>query len=164
MAERRAGASGTVRHIGPAVSCVCEIGTMPLRLTSPTVGLRPTSDCEVPGQTMEPSVSVPMPTVARFAAIAAPVPEEEPQGERSSAYGFLVCPPRALHPLDECVERMFAHSDRFVLPRSTAPAARSRSTMKASCGGFTPTRASEPAVVCILSAVAMLSLIRTGIP
>ena len=51
----------------------------------------------------------------------------------------------------ECVERKFAHSLRFVLPRMTAPAARSRSTMNASRGAFAPTSASEPAVVCIRS-------------
>ena len=36
--------------------------------------------------------------------------------------------------------------------------------MNASRGGFDPTSAKDPAVVCIRSAVAMLSLIRTGIP
>src|SRR5947208_11297586 len=48
--------------------------------------------------------------------------------------GFSVCPPRALQPLEECVERKFAHSLRFVLPRITAPAARRRATSGASCG------------------------------
>ena len=83
--ERSAATSATVRPIGPAVSCVCEIGTMPLRLTSPTVGLRPTSAWTELGQTIEPSVSVPTPTAARLAATAAPVPDEEPHGVRSSA-------------------------------------------------------------------------------
>ncbi len=36
------------------------------------------------GQTIEPSVSVPTPTVARSAETATPVPELEPQGLRSS--------------------------------------------------------------------------------
>ena len=105
---------------------------MPERLTRPTVGLMPTSPLTDDGQTIEPSVSVPTPIAARLAAIAAPVPELEPHGLRSSAYGFLVCPPRPLHPLDDFVERKFAHSLRFVLPRITAPAARSRSTTNAS--------------------------------
>jgi hypothetical protein len=86
---------------------------------------------------------------ARFAAIAAPEPELEPDGLRSSAYGFFVCPPRPLQPLVECVERKFAHSLRFVLPRITAPASRSRETMNASFGGLTFASASEPAVVII---------------
>ena len=57
---------------------------MPLRLTRPTVGLSPTRPFTDAGQMMLPSVSVPMPTAARLAAIAAPVPELEPHGLRSS--------------------------------------------------------------------------------
>src|SRR5881409_858205 len=118
------------------------MGMMPAPLIRPSVGLMPTSAEADDGQTTEPSVSVPMPTAARFAAIPAPVPELEPHGLRSSAYGFLVCPPLPLHPLVECVERKFAHSLRFVLPRITAPASRSRSTTNASRGGIEPARAS----------------------
>src|SRR6267378_7220026 len=110
---------------------------MPAPSMSPSVGFT---------QTIDPSVSVPMPTAARLAAIAAPVPELEPHGLRSSAYGFAHCPPRALQPLDDWVERMFAHSERFVLPRITAPAARSLATSGASRGGVTPASANEPAV------------------
>ena len=71
----------------------------------------------------------------RLAATEAAEPEEEPQGVRSRAYGFRVCPPRALHPLDDFVERKFAHSLRFALPNSTAPASRSRRATVASCAG-----------------------------
>ena len=95
----------------------------------------PTSDAVFDGETIEPSVSVPTATAPRLAATAAPEPELEPDGLRSSAYGFRVCPPRPLHPLDECVDRKFAHSLRFVLPRITAPAARRRPTTNASAGG-----------------------------
>ena len=49
----------TVRVIGPGVSRVPEIGTIPLRLSSPTVGLRPTSAFEEAGDKIEPAVSVP---------------------------------------------------------------------------------------------------------
>src|SRR5436305_1616565 len=35
---------------------------------------------------------------------------------------------------------MFAHSDKLVLPRMTAPAARKRETTNASRGGWTPNR------------------------
>src|SRR3954447_22456010 len=161
---RRIAASRTVRAIGPDVSWLCAIGMIPARLTRPSVGLIPTRPDADDGQTTEPSVSVPMPTVARFAAIADPVPELDPQALRSSTYGFLVRPPRPLQPLVEWVERKFAHSLRFVFPRRTAPASRSRETMNASFGGFAPASASDPAVVIIASAVAMLSLRRTGIP
>src|SRR5437588_10588627 len=99
---------------------------MPLRLKTPTVGLRPTTEFACEGDTIDPSVSVPTASAARLAATATADPELEPDGLRSSAYGFFVCPPRALQPLEECVERKFAHSLRFVLPRMTPPASRSR--------------------------------------
>ena len=85
MAPSSSAASRTERAIGPAVSCVSEIGTMPARLTRPTVGLMPTMPFAVDGQTMEPSVSVPMAAAARLAETAAPEPELEPHGLRSSA-------------------------------------------------------------------------------
>src|SRR5260370_24147005 len=112
------------------------MGTMPALLISPTVGLMPTSPFMEDGHTMEPSVSVPMPMAHRFAEMAAPVPELEPQGLRSSAYGLRVWPPRPLQPLVECVERKLAHSLRLVLPSRTAPALRRRLTMAASREGF----------------------------
>jgi hypothetical protein len=147
------------------VSWLAEIGMMPARLTRPTVGLSPTSPQMEAGHTTEPSVSVPMVMVARLAAAAAPDPELEPHGLRSSAYGLCVCPPRALHPLVDFVERKLAHSLRFVLPRTTAPASRSRETTKASrAGAGAPTSASDPAVVIIRSAVSMLSFTSTGTP
>src|SRR5881296_3723889 len=127
----------------------------------PSVGFTPTSEQAPDGQTIDPSVSVPIPTAAKLAEIAAPVPELDPHGFRSRAYGFAHCPPRALQPLDDWVERMFAHSDRFVLPRMTAPAARRRATSGASRGGVTPASAREPAVVIIRSMVAMLSFTST---
>src|SRR5690349_20363281 len=132
MAPRRIAASVTVRAIGPAVSWLFEIGTMPARLTRPTVGLRPTMPQSVEGETIDPSVSVPMATAHRLAVTAAAEPELEPGGLRSSAYGFLVCPPRALQPLVECEPRKLAHSLRFVFASSTAPASRSRCTTKES--------------------------------
>src|SRR5579864_2760590 len=130
---------------------------IPARLTNPTAGLIPANPFDDDGHTIDPSVSVPMPTAARFAEIPAPVPELDPHGFLSSAYGFFVCPPRPLHPLIEWLERIFAHSLKFVFPKITAPAARNFFAMNASFGGFEPTSASDPAVVCIRSAVAMLS-------
>ena len=85
MAESRIAASATVRHIGPAVSWVEEIGMMPRRDTRPTVGLIPTSPHIEDGQRIEPSVSVPMPAAARLAEMPEPVPLDEPHGLRSSA-------------------------------------------------------------------------------
>src|SRR5438309_810433 len=125
MTESTAAASVMLRVIGPAVSCSAEIGMTPVRLTRPSVGLIPTSSFVPDGHTIEPSVSVPMVTVARSAAAATADPLDEPHGLRSSTYGLLVCPPRPLQPLDDVSERKLAHSDRFALPRITAPAARS---------------------------------------
>src|SRR5581483_4203035 len=121
IAPSRMTASVTVRAMGPAVSWVCEIGMMPFRLIRPTVGLMPTSPLLLDGETIDPSVSVPTAAAQRFAAAATAEPELEPDGLRSSAYGFFVCPPRPLQPLDECVDRKFAHSLMLVLPRITAP-------------------------------------------
>src|SRR5204862_1563485 len=154
----------TFRPCGPIVSCVWEIGTTPARLTRPTVGLRATTPFALPGQTMLPSVSLPNDTVAKLAEAAAAEPELEPHGLRSSAYGLLHCPPRPDQPLVDSNERKFAHSERFVLPRMTAPPARRlAATVESSVAGW-PTSANDPALVCILSPVPMLSLIRTGIP
>src|SRR5437870_13318485 len=113
---------------------------------------------------MLPSVSVPIETAVKFAAAAAPDPELDPQGFRSMAYGLLHCPPRPDQPLVEKNERKLAHSERFVLPRMTAPPARSfPATVESWTAGF-PASANEPAAVCILSPVSMLSLSSTGMP
>ena len=83
-------ASFTVRAIGPAVSCVLEIGIMPLRLNKPTVGFIPTMPQNDDGAITEPSVSVPIATAQRLAATAAPEPELDPHGLRSRMFGFFV--------------------------------------------------------------------------
>src|SRR5918912_1297503 len=87
MTPSAAAASATVRACGPTVSCVCEIGTTPARLVSPTVGLMAATLFALPGHTMLPSVSVPNETAAKFAVAAAPDPELDPQGFRFSPYG-----------------------------------------------------------------------------
>ena len=51
-----------------------------MRETVPSVGLIPTNPHVAAGQITEPSVSVPTPTAAKFAAIAEPVPDDEPHG------------------------------------------------------------------------------------
>src|ERR1700682_5745549 len=83
MTLSAAAASATVRPWGPTVSCVWEIGTTPARLVRPTVGLIAATPFAFPGQTILPSVSLPNDTVAKFAEVAAPEPELEPQGFRS---------------------------------------------------------------------------------
>src|SRR5688500_2602599 len=75
---------------------------------------------------------------------------------------MLVWPPIPLQPLDDGNERKLAHSDRLALPMISAPAARKRSTMKAS-GGVLPASAQDPAVVGI-PVVSMLSFTMIGMP
>src|SRR5947207_7910845 len=140
------------------------MGTTPARLVRPTVGLIPTTPLALAGQTMLPSVSLPNETVAKFAEAAAPEPELDPQGLRSIPYGLLVCPPRPDQPLMDSNERKLAHSERFVFPKITAPAARRFAATVESCSAGMPTRAKDPAAVCILSPVSMLSFNRTGMP
>src|SRR2546423_2667707 len=106
---------------------------IPARLINPSVGLIPTSEFAFEGQTTEPSVSVPIPMAARLAATAAPVPELEPHGLRSSTYGFRVWPPRPLQPLVDWLERKLAHSLKFGLPMITAPASRGFFATNQSC-------------------------------
>src|ERR1700761_535455 len=160
--DSNAAASATEAAIGPAVSCARESGTMPVLLTRPRVGLRPTTPQALDGETIDPSVSVPMASGAKPAERPAAEPELEPDGFRSSAYGFAVWPPTVDQPLVDLVDRKFAHSDRFALARMIAPAARSRETMNAS-GGRAASSAGEPAVVGV-PATWTLSLTRTGIP
>src|SRR6267378_6728883 len=122
------------------------MGTTPARLVRPTVGLMATTPFTLPGHTMLPSVSEPNETVAKFADAAAPEPELEPHGLRSMPYGLLVCPPRPDQPLIDSKERKFAHSERLVLPRMTAPPARKwAATVESRLAGW-PTRANEPAL------------------
>ena len=117
------------------------------------------------GQVTEPSVSVPI-GVAHHARgdRRAAAARAEPHGLRSSAHGLRVCPPTALQPEIEWVERMFAHSLRLVLPRITAPAARSRATSGASRLVTLLASARLPAVVGSGPALSILSLISTGWP
>src|SRR5262249_38309235 len=163
MTFRTAAASATVRPCGPMVSCVCEIGTTPARLVRPTVGLMPTTLLTFAGQTMLPSVSVPIDTAGKLADGAAAEPELEPQALRSSEYGLWVRPPRPDQPLVEKKERKFAHSERFVLPRMTAPPARSfPATVESATAGL-PSSARGPPGVCLWSPGSLVSLSRAGV-
>src|SRR5437899_10423525 len=124
----------------------------------------PTTPLAFAGHTMLPSVSLPKETAAKFADAAAPEPELDPHGLRSMPYGLCACPPRPDHPLIDSNDRKFAHSERVVLPRITAPPARRLAATVESRTAGAPTSANDPAPVCILSPVSMLSLSSTGMP
>ena len=71
-----------MRAIGPKVSWLGVAGIIPNRLTNGTVGRKPTMLLKAAGPRTDPPVSSPMPTVAKLAAMPAPVPLEEPDGLR----------------------------------------------------------------------------------
>ena len=58
---------------------------MPLRLTSPTVGLKPTIEFIADGLTIDPSVSVPIAATQNPAATATAEPELDPPGLRNGS-------------------------------------------------------------------------------
>src|SRR6266852_861984 len=119
MASSIKAASDTVRVIGPAISCVSAAGMIPLRLTRPRVGRRPTTSQADAGERIELTVSDPRPTATMFAATATAVPPLDPPGVRERSYGFLVCPPKEL-----TVVPARASSCKLVLPRMIIPASR----------------------------------------
>src|SRR5262249_61187606 len=80
--------SSTVRASGPQWSNVYEFVITPVRLTSPNVGMSPTTPQSDAGPRMEPPVSEPSATGTRPAATAAPEPEDEPPVKRSRFHGL----------------------------------------------------------------------------
>ena len=76
------------------------------------------------------------------AATAAAEPPDDPPGTRVGCDGFRAGP-NALFSVDEPI----ANSSMFVLPTTTAPAARSRRTAVASYGLTYPSRMRDPQVV-----------------
>src|SRR5712675_346386 len=91
-----------------------------------------------------PHVSLPMPTAAKFAAIAAAVPPLEPPGLRFKAYGLRVAPNN-----EPTVVMPRANSCMLDFAMMIAPAARSFLTGLASLGGTHPANESEPLAVCM---------------
>src|SRR3954471_21352014 len=77
--------SVTVLAIGPAVSWVFATGIIPLRLSNPTVGLKPTIPQKDAGLMIDPLVSVPIAAAQKLPATATAEPALEPDGLRSSA-------------------------------------------------------------------------------
>src|SRR3954462_15545128 len=94
---------------------------VPVRGTTPGVLRTPTRLQNDTGTRMDPPQSVPSPTVARFAATAAPVPELEPPGSRFGSYGLRVSVVS-----DEYENQDVAQSGSVVLASTMAPASRNR--------------------------------------
>src|SRR4030088_1062997 len=91
---------------------------------------------------MDPPVSEPSATGTRPAATAAAEPPLDPPGTRVRSWGLRVGPNAEFS-----VDDPMANSSRFVLPMTTAPAARSRVTTVASYGGRHPSRMRDAHVV-----------------
>ena len=119
---------------------------MPSLGTRPTVGLIPTQPFSDAGQVIDPSVSVPIPIVTSPAATAAPVPDEDPPALCWCFQGLAVNPHTADQPEVDLVDRMFAHSDKFVEATIIPPASLIRFAMLLSLKTGVLVSASEPAV------------------
>ena len=87
------------------------------------VGFRPTRPQDDAGRRIEPAPSDAVAAAHSPAQTAAPLPPLEPAALRSVSQGLRVTPNDG-----PSVSPMIASSGRLVLPRSTAPAARSRRT------------------------------------
>ena len=107
---------------------------------------------------IEPPPSVPIAAAASPAATAAALPPLEPPGPRVASCGLRVAPFVG----DDVSCPHSASSGMFVMPRITAPAARSRLTASQSARAGSPTRL----VPCVVSspATARLSLTAIGTP
>ncbi len=66
--------------MGPAVSKPSASGMIPARLTSPRVGLTPTTPFTLLGDRIEPEVSDPKVPAAKAIDAATPDPDDEPLG------------------------------------------------------------------------------------
>src|SRR5438876_7251096 len=93
MACRTSIASSTERVIGPSLSRDQQSVIAPVRGTRPKVGRRPVTPQRIDGETMLPSVSLPMLNPTQPAAVAAPAPALLPDEPSSGSQGFIVCPP-----------------------------------------------------------------------
>src|SRR5688572_17118423 len=71
----------------------------PLRLTRPKVGRNPVTPQRVEGDTIEPSVSVPIAKATNPALVAEADPAEEPLDPCFRFHGFLVTPPYQISPM-----------------------------------------------------------------
>src|SRR5512147_1616223 len=118
----------------------------------------PTTPHKEAGCRTDPPVSVPNAPRHRSAATAAALPPLDPPGTRLVSHGLRVTPYAEFSVLEP-----IANSSVLVLPRNTAPNARSRATAVASYGGTKPRKILLPAVAGI-PAKQITSLIANGTP
>src|SRR6185436_9217028 len=87
------------RAIGPILSIDHESDMQPCRLTRPYVGRRPDAPQARQGDTMLPSVSLPIAKPTSPAATAAAEPAEDPLDPRRGSHGLRVLPPYHWSPI-----------------------------------------------------------------
>src|SRR5439155_24841135 len=135
-ASKGVAGSSTQRATTPTWSRAGLSGTTPYVLTRPWRAFAPTTPQKHAGRSVEPPVWVARAARHIPAATAAPEPPLEPPGVRWRFHGLRVGG-----------GSRYPNSAIRVLPRTTAPAVRRRSTAAASCGATKPARAREPASV-----------------
>src|SRR5947207_2583922 len=125
--------------MGPSLSSDQQSVIAPVRGTRPNVGRSPVTPQRIDGETMLPSVSLPIAKATSPAAVAAPAPALLPEDPSSRSQGFIVCPPN---------QTSFSASDpRLSFATSTAPASFSRFVTAASRLGTRFRYGSAPYVV-----------------
>lgn len=130
---------------------------MGAEVTRPRWGFSPNTPHQLAGSRMLPPPSPPIPIATMPAATAAPVPPEDPAGERSRFHGFRVMPFAS-----DSVNGQMPNSGMRVVPTTTAPAARRRRTTSPSAdAGVLLPRPPKPVTT---PATSFSSLIATGTP
>src|SRR5437868_12605318 len=99
MAPKIRAQSSTERAMGPSLSMLHDSVMQPCRLTRPNVGRRPVTPQRVHGDTMLPSVSLPMPKPTSPAAVADAEPADEPLDPSLGFHGLRVMPPNQRSPI-----------------------------------------------------------------
>src|SRR5687767_7093461 len=99
MASNTIPQSTADRQIGPILSMLQLSAMAPVRLTRPKVGRKPVTPHRVEGETIEPSVSVPIANATSPEPVAEADPAEEPLDPCARFQGFLVTPPYQMSPM-----------------------------------------------------------------
>src|SRR5262249_45181126 len=140
MAPKTSAQSSTDRQMGPILSMLQASAMQPARLTRPNGGRRPRTPQTRQGETMLPSVSLPIEKPTSPAAVALAEPADEPDEPIFGFQGFLVTrlpyqwSPQASAPSDNFATR-------------TAPASSSRCATVAFCLSVCSLYGSAPQVV-----------------
>ncbi len=133
VTSRNNAASSTVRASGPLTESPHHAPSCGANGTRSRCGLMPKSPFHVDGIRMEPMPSDPRAMAASPAPTAAPLPPLLPPGAKSGFHGLRVAPN-----VNVSVNGQIIISGTAVLPRITAPAARSSRTTSPSAASAGP--------------------------